>query len=334
MSRRIALFALVFVAAVAFAQRTGTSTAPAKPWANKLFLPGIEKTPAVEAPTSIEHNFGTVPFWDVPIQVIDVRLECGCLKAFPPNRVLEPNEKAEFTATMNAGLFKGLNTKKMLVTIGPNYQSTAELRFSATSREDVALSAPGQIDFGIVSQGDKSDKSITLKYTGASKDWKVTGFEALGPNTVADVKEVARGFLGTDYRISVSLKDSAASGSMAETITLMTNDPATPTVVVPIIAKIQAPVTVAPNRIAFQNVTLGKFEIVRVLVKANANCTLSSIPDDGDGLSAEVFPVSSAVHIVTIKYDPKKAAPAFTKDLKHKTNLPGNPEAILTIGVK
>ena len=95
--------ALLFVAASAVfasAQRPTVRPAPAVagplagPWANKFFLPGIEKDPGQVSPPAIVHDFGTVPhgtlctqkftvtnIYDVPIQVTDIRVEfrrCFC----------------------------------------------------------------------------------------------------------------------------------------------------------------------------------------------------------------------------------------------------------------
>src|SRR4051812_1755676 len=97
---------LALLAALTPALAQAPVKAPAKnQWANKLFLPDILRDPGRESPAHIPPAFGPVPagslcshtftltnIYDVPLQVVDVRLECGCLKAYPPNKVLQPNE--------------------------------------------------------------------------------------------------------------------------------------------------------------------------------------------------------------------------------------------------
>lgn len=344
---RLAFLALICVAPVAVAQPPAKAP-PKTAWANKLFLADILKNPGQESPAAITHDFGTVPagtlsahtftftnIYDVPLQVVDVRLECGCLKAFPPNKVLQPNEQAEFTVTMNAAQFKGAVTKKVLVTVGPSYVSTAELRFSAVSRDDVSLTAPGMIDFGIVPQGKSAEKAVTLKYTGAMKDWKAELAKGpAGPYTV-DVKEVARGFLSTDYKITVSLKDTAAAGPLSDTITLKTNDPNTPTVTVAVGGSVQPPVSATVDKVVFEGVKAGDTPPPqKVLIRANAKCTVSGLADDGDGVSVEVFPQAHEVHVVTVKYEPTKAVTPFVKQVRLKTDLPGKPEVVFAVEVR
>ena len=103
-TRRLALTLIVGGGAVASAQRPLTRPSPpvsapaVGPWANKFFMPGIDKEPSQQPPLVIAHDFGTVPYgtlctqkftitniYDVPIQVTDIRVECGCLKAYHSN---------------------------------------------------------------------------------------------------------------------------------------------------------------------------------------------------------------------------------------------------------
>lgn len=330
----VALFAAVPV--VATAQSTAENP-PKHPWANKLFLPDILKNPGQESPEVVSHDFGTVPagticshtftftnIYDVPLQVVDVRLECGCLKAFPPNKVLQPNEQAKFTVTMNAALFKGAATKKMYVTVGPGYVSTAELRFSAVSREDVAVTDPGMIDFGIVPQGSTTQKTVTIRYTGKEKDWKIESCTVSNGIYTAEVKETSRGFLSTDYKVTIGLKANAPAGPLSDSVLLKTNDPATPTVTVAIGGSVQPPVSVTTDRVIFEGVKPGETATRKVLVRATSKCRLTGVEDDGDGVSVETFPQSREVHIVTVRFTPASSEPV-RKVIRLATDLPGQP---------
>jgi hypothetical protein len=347
--RTILLVMLTVAASVCFAQKSDAPKPPRTPWANKLFIKGIlddEEKAKAPAPTFIEHDFGTVPtgtlcthtfkftnIYSVPLQVVDIRTECGCLKAYPPNKVLEPFEEAEFTVTMNAAAFKGSVTKKLFVTVGPNFYSTAELQFKANSREDVMLT-PGQIDFGTVAQGDKSTKAITLRYTGKQKDWKITEAPIVSSNQLdVVVKEAARGFVSTDYTINVTLKDKADGKALFETIILKTNDPATPTITIGVLGNVLPPVTIYPAVVEFANVKPGEVALAKVMVRAKADCLISSGTENDSGLSIETFDAKHQLHVVTVRYEPTKSE-TLRKEFKLRANLPGNPEALLTVVVK
>src|SRR5262245_29019337 len=156
------------------------------PWANKFFLPDIGTNREQAAPTIITHNFGDVPhgtlcvhkftvtnIYDTPMQITDVRKSCNCLNYVAPTKVLQPNETAEFTVTMDSTKFIGQNSQTFYVTFGPKFISTAVIRVSANSRTDVGIN-PGAITFESVVQGTRLNKSVQIKYSGNKRDWKIT----------------------------------------------------------------------------------------------------------------------------------------------------------------
>jgi hypothetical protein len=205
---------------------------PAAPWANKFFLPDIATNRDQPAPAVVTHNFGEVPhgtlcvhkftvtnIYDVPMQVADVRKGCTCLDYIPLTKVLEPNEAAEFTVTMNTGKFVGANSQNFYVTLSSTsreqfFSSTAVLRVSATSRTDVSVS-PGAISFGTVPQGTRLSQSVQVKYSGRTRDWKLV--EAVPGSYPFEVKlsETARGGPlrgGAEYQVDVTLNANASPG--------------------------------------------------------------------------------------------------------------------------
>src|SRR5205085_1872237 len=157
------------------------------PWANKFFLPDIAANREQPAPPVIAHNFGDVPhgtlcvhkftvtnIYDVPMQITEVRKSCHCLDFVPMTKVLQPNESADFTVTMNSGKFIGVNAQTFYITFGPKYISTAVIRVQANSRTDVSV-VPGAVAFGTVAQAVKAPtQSVMVKYGGKTRDWKLT----------------------------------------------------------------------------------------------------------------------------------------------------------------
>lgn len=320
--------------------------APAAPWANKLFLPDIGKNPAQDAPPVLVHDFGTVPhgtlcvhkftltnIYDVPMQVVDVRKSCGCLEAFPPQRVLQPHESAEFVVSMNTAKFNGQNAQSLYITLGPNYVSTAVIRMQANSRGDVSLN-PGAVNFGTVAQGSSASQSVTLEYNGRQRDWKVT--EALpvdGPVTV-EVKDISgrAWFSPTKYALTVSLKPNAPAGVISEVISLKTTDPAAPIVQVNVTGVIEAPLALSTDRIRFDRVPVGGEASQKVVIRAAAGpFRIQPVSPRGDGILVETFPAPAPVQIVTIRFRPTKAGPV-RQEVRLVTDLGGG--AVTTIQVE
>ena len=347
---------LLVTAVVAVLPAAATAQAPTTPipWANKLFLPDIAQAPTKPAPPVIAHDFGTVPkgtlcvhkftltnIYDVPLQVLDVRKSCGCLEAYPPQKVLQPNESAEFTVSMNTGKTPGTGpvTQTLNVTIGPTYVSEAIIRLTATSRADVQLS-PGAVNFGTVSIGAKPTQVVTVEYTGKQKDWKITGVvPTAGPFDVT-VKEAPRGLLSapmallggtTKYTVTVALKADAPPGPLAEVVNLKTNDPAASVVAVNVTGYVEAPLTLSTDAVRFDRVKVGEVVTQKLMVRAAAGpFKIQPVADDGDGVTVETFPAPAPVQIVTVKFAPTKAG-AVRRELKLKTDLGGGATTTITV---
>ncbi len=309
------------------------------PWANKFFLPDIATNREQPAPAIITHNFGEVPHgtlcvhkftitnvYDVPMQITNVRKSCTCLDYVPMNKTLQPNETAEFTITMNSGKFVGHNAQTFYVTFGPKYVSEAVIRVQATSRTDVTLN-PGAVAFGTVPQGAKAMQSVTVKYSGRSRDWKLT--EVLPVQGPLDVKftEVSRGGPfrgGVEYQVDFVLKPNASAGPIAEQVSIKTSDPTQPVVQIAVAGMIAAPLEVAPNKVQFDAVKVGDSTSQRVIVRAAKPFRVLGVDGAGDGLTV-ALPASGApvpVQFLTIKFEPKKLG-LVTRSLRIRTDLDG-----------
>lgn len=317
---------------------TQQPTTPPIPWANKFFIPDIAKDPSQPPQEVIVHDFGTVPqgtllvhkftitnIYDVPIQIIDIRRSCACLEADPPLRVLQPNEVADFVVTMDTAKFKGPNAPTIQVTFGPQFVSTAILRIQANSRPEVTLN-PGAAVFGLVAQGAKETRSVTLEYHGKQKDWKITGARPAGP-IVVELSEAAR---GSKYYVNVKLKPDAPAGIFADVISLTTNDPTFPVIRVNVTGSVQAPVRVTTAD--FGRIVVGKEAKTKVNVNSNTGEKYKVFPvaETADGISVEVLDAPAFTHFLTVRFTPKVPGP-FRKEILIKTDLKGGATATLVI---
>lgn len=319
--------------------------APAAPWANKLFLPDIGKNPNQDAPPVLVHDFGTVPhgtvcvhkftltnIYDVPIQVVDVRKSCGCLEAYPPQKVLRPHESSEFVVSMNTAKFNGANAQTLYVTLGPNYLSTAIIRMQANSRSDVSLT-PGAVNFGTVAQGSRPVQTVTLEYNGRQRDWKVTEVVPTAAPLTVDIKDTSgrTWFSATKFAITVGLKPDAPAGVISEVISLKTNDPAAPVVQINITGVVEAPLALSTDTVRFDSVPVGSEVSQKIVIRAAAGpFRIQPVPDAGDGVTVETFPAAAPVQIVTVKFHPTKAGPV-RRQVQLLTDLNGGAATTVTV---
>jgi Protein of unknown function (DUF1573) len=315
-----------------------TPTQPA-PWANKFFLPDIATNREQPAPAMILHNFGEVPhgtlcvhkftitnIYDVPMQVTNVRKSCTCLDYVPMTKTLQPNETADFTVTMNTGKFVGMNAQTFYVTFGPKYVSEAQIRVQATSRTEVILD-PGAVAFGTVPPGTKVSQSVAVKYSGRSRDWKLTEIAPVQGPFEVKATEVSRGGPlrgGVEYRLDFTLLGTAPPGSISEQVSIKTTDPTHPVVQIAVTGTIAAPIEVAPNKVRFDGVKIGEPASTRVLVRAAKPFKIVGVDGTGDGITVDL-PVAGAplpVQFITVKFDPKTAG-EVTRTLRIRTDLDG-----------
>ena len=332
-------------------QPPAPSPQPAQPapWANKFFLPNIEKDRDQPAPAMIQHNFGDVPhgtlcthtftitnIYDVPMQITEVRKSCTCLDYVPLSKVLQANETGELTVTMNSGKFVGTNSQTFFVTFGPKFISTAVIRLSANSKTDVTVN-PGAVIFGTVSQGAKASQSVKLEYKGRTRDWKVTEVVATPAPLEVQLTETSRGGPlrgGAEYLVTVNLKQSMPAGPILEQITLKTNDPANPLIQVTVSGTIAPPLEVAPARVRMENVAIGRSGTQRVLIRAAKPFKVLGVDGIGEGVTVELPSTAGTalpVQVLTVKFDRKKAD-AIDRDLRVKTDLDGG--ATVTVPVE
>lgn len=319
--------------------------AQAAPWANKFFLPDIATNREQPAPAVVTHNFGEVPHgtlcvhkftitnvYDVPMQITDVRKSCSCLEYVPMTKVLEPNETAELTVTMNTAKFVGQNSQTFYVAFGPKFVSTAVIRVSATSRTDVSVS-PGAVSFGTVPQGTRLNQSVQVKYSGRTRDWKVTEVVPGAYPFEVKLSETGRGGPlrgGAEYQVDVTLNGNAAPGPISEQVTLKTNDPTNPFIHVGVTGTVVAPLELAPGKVRFE-VKVGESATQRVLVRAAKPFKVLGVDGAGDGLTVELpaAPAALPVQVIVVKFEPKQAG-AVARQLRIRTDH-GDASALLPV---
>jgi hypothetical protein len=320
------------------------------PWANKFFLPDIGANREQTPPAVITHNFGDVPhgtlcvhkftvtnIYDTPMQITEVRKSCSCLDYVPMTKVLQPNETAEFTVTMNTAKFVGSNSQTFFVTFGPKFVSTAVVRVSATSRTDVGIS-PGSVSFGTVPQGTRMHQAVQVKYSGRSRDWKITEVvQGTGPFEVK-FSEVSRGGPlrgGAEYQVDVTLTANAAPGPISEQITLKTNDPTNPLIQIGVTGVVAAPLELSPNKVRLEAKVGGEPVTQRVLVRAAKPFKVVGVDGATEVLAVELPTTTAAlpVQVITVKFAPKQAG-VTVYQLRVRTNLEGEASAVLPVEVE
>jgi hypothetical protein len=318
------------------------SPAQGPSWANKLFTfkGGTE---------NLVHNFGTVPHgtilyhkflmynpWAIPIEITDLRVDCGCVTPKVSKATLQPRETAYLEAVMDTARRKktGPTTITINVTISGSSSSpptrhidTAAVQVSANIRQDVVFN-PGQINFGIVSPGQTPTQAVDVEYAGVL-DWRIS--EVIKNDAAIDAvaeewyrRPGRSGYREAGYRIKVTLKADAAPGPLRSELQLKTNDPASPVVPLLVEATIQAPLTVIPNPLDLGSPRIGETITKRVIVRGDKAFRITGVKGSEKDIAVDLPPSAAEVQTLTLKWQAKNAGPV-QQELQIQTDLQSAP---------
>ncbi|MSR31684.1 MAG: DUF1573 domain-containing protein [Gemmataceae bacterium] len=319
------LFALLFCL-------TYASQGLAQPWAEKLFKEGVvHDFGTVPRGAQLFHRFTLTNIYAVKLEITNLRSGCGCVSASCPVKVLEPRETTTIDVSMDARRFTGQKSVIVYVTVGPEFVSTAELRVSGNCRSDVVFN-PGQVSFGTVAKGQKTDRSVEVEYAGA-QDWKITELVSKDLPVDAILKETYRRPGQVGYEVQVTLKPGAASGSFKDFLYLKTNDSTTPLLAVLVEGVIQSSLTVSPQLLSLGSIKQDEPLTRRVVVRGNKPFLVLGVDGLGDGIELGSPPSTTPAEVQTVTFKcTRKLAGDFRKELKIKTDLQETPLTVTIEG--
>jgi hypothetical protein len=291
------------------------------------------------------HDFGTVPhgaqlyhrfpmtnIWAVPLEIVNVRVSCGCVRATPSATTLKPRESGYLDVYMDARRFGNAKTVSIYVTVGPQFTSTATLQVSANSRMDVVFN-PGEINFGVVARGATPSQTVEVEYAG-NADWKVVDVATNGAPIEVEKEEWYRQQgRGVGYRIKTTLKADAPPGLLKQELMLITNDLSSPRVPLLVEATVKAALTISPSTMNFGKVKPGDKLSKRVMVKASQPFTVTGIEGLTDGIDIDWPPRPAKTQYLVIKFQPVQPGDLL-RQIRVKTDIPDQPEALLTLEAK
>jgi len=325
----LALVASFAFGSVGFAQQT-----PA--WADKLF--GNELTHdfgVVPRGAQLKHTFKITNIYKVPLEITEVRVSCGCLKAEPSTKILQPTESATLNINMDGRQFTGAKTIRIYLTVGPKFISTATLTVSANARGDVAFS-PNEIDFANHLRGNPTTKQIDIEYTGSMANWAVIEIVKNGSAPFElKVEELPRLVTTTTrkgYRIFATMKADAPAGAFKQEVVLKTNDPASPMLTFQVVGNVQGGLAVSPNPIAVNGMKVGESQTKKIVVRGSRPFRVTGVEGQGDGIKIDIPNREDMTQVLTVTIDATKAG-ALRRTLMIRTDLGSEQTPLIIEGV-
>lgn len=336
---RYAVLALATAALTALTAAPASAQSAQTEWANKIFgsEPHFEETRkdfgTCPRGAQLKHSFKMTNIYKVPLEIADIKVDCGCLTWTATHKILQPNETGYLHINMDATRFSGYKLINMYVKVGPKYISTATLVVQANARQDVTFN-PGSLSFGVVARGQTPTQEIDVEYAG-SLEWQIHEIvkNKNAPFSV-EARELYRqppmpgrtGIFGkgptpgrVGYRISVKLKPDTPAGPFKDELILKTNDQASPLFSVAVDGNVQASLTVAPTLVSLGSVKIGDTKTQKVLMRGNRPFKITGI-EAVNGVRVEYSDQARETHIVAIHFQPSQTG-EFRRAVRIRTDL-------------
>jgi hypothetical protein len=231
----------------------------------------------------IEHIYEFENRGNDTLNVGKVKTSCGCTAVILTNDTIPPGKTGEIRATFDSGSRTGNVTKSISVISNDPECPSYKLTISGEIIEDVSIK-PRNIDFGLVSLGEKTNKTVTIK-SQTTPDFKIKKITPSKPFINTSIAEEKNG----EYVISVALEHNPEIGRFSGGIYLETNSQMQKTVTVPFFGEIVGDVTTYPKKIYYGFVTRGKELTHKLFVKINkSNINILSIKTFPDYVSSKI----------------------------------------------
>jgi hypothetical protein len=310
------------------------STAGAASWADGLFDTKAHDFGPVPRGGKFRHDFLLTNRRAESVTILNVRASCGCTTARASALQVNPGQSAKIEAEMDTRNFVGPKATVVYVSLMTATGKEAEVRLGLSSNilSDVVLN-PGMIDFGAVVRGQAPEQVLTIDRVG-SAGWRVERMVTASRILRGQLVETTRDQDSVQYKLTVSLGPDAPAGLIRDEIRLLTNDPETANIPIPVTAAIRGELAASPGVLALGRVASAGAVQGRFLVRASKPFGIVAIEGDGDGFTAAPPDTSrGTAHLLTVSYRPEEGR--TRGDLRHvfrvATDLPGEPPLDLTV---
>jgi hypothetical protein len=281
--------------------------------------------------SQIRHAFPLINRSDREIRIADWRTKCGCTNVRVGAKVIPPGTQTTIEATIDTTKFLGFKPSGLTLIFDRPTFVEVDLNVSCFIRGDIVMN-PGQIDFGIVRRSDKMPPaSLTLTYAGGRSDWEVTKMKTQSAKVKAELRELSRTADGQmNYSLTATLQTGVSTGYFKDEITLLTNDPGSPSIPISVVANIQSAVAVSPSIINFGELRPGESVAKTVVARSGQPFSITALTTNLEALQpVEEDKTARAAHLVKLTLKAPEQSGPFHGILTIQTDIKDEPPAVL-----
>jgi hypothetical protein len=321
---RRALFALAAV----IAPMALTPEARGQGWIDLAFPNRAHNFGTVARGSKVHHSFKVVNTLPQEIHILTYRPKCGCTDVKLGATTIPSNTQTVIEAVVDTTKFVGNKESGLTLVVDRPAYVEIDFRLSCFIRGDLTLT-PGEVQFGVVNRSGGKTEELTMTYVGQQPDWAVTRMQTLSPHVTARLTEQPRSAGSpVTYALSVTLNPSAPVGILKDEITLLTNDPTSPTIPVSVSAMVQSNVNVTPSVVTLGQVRAGETLEKTILVRSNQSFRITGTKADRPELTfATPADKPSPFHQLKATFKAPSQPGPFHAVIEVETDVKGEPPA-------
>lgn len=241
------IFATIAVSFI-FAGLTAWSQEAAKP-KMQIVEPSYDAGEMYKTNKKIQHDFIIKNTGAAQLQIINARPGCGCtVTQF--DKVIAPGAEGKVTASVDISHFKGQIEKGIDLETNDPEQTHARLTVKANIKTVVEIKPADQVRF-TVSKGEEKSNDFQLTPT-YEKPIKITDAKIDSEYFTVNLAPPEAGAAKPDYKLTVSVKNTAPIGTQTGNVELTLQDAPVPMVSIPVTAIVRGSITASPSMVSIQ----------------------------------------------------------------------------------
>ena len=272
----------------------------AQEWAREMFKTTTYDFGTLARGSKPEFKFELTNCYEEEVHIAGVRSSCGCTIPEITKPSLQTRETGHILCRFDTVAHTGAKTSVVTVTLDKPFSAEVQLKISGFVRKDVVMQ-PGLVEFGQVRQGIAVEKKIQVEYAGRP-DWQIVDVRCTNTDYEVELESPKRTGKRTSYMLLVRLKDSARPGYLNDRLTLVTNDPKTRTIELPVEGRVLTNVTVSPASLALGDIPLGERISKQIVVRGNKPFRIVAIQCEDNCFEFSPTDKSRKTHILSITY--------------------------------
>ena len=197
----------------------------------------------------------------IPLTIINVQADCGCLTAEAATRQLEPGESTALTVRMESGGSEGEVQHTLVVNANSGPAVTIPVRMSVYHYANWVLSPP-RVILPPSRRGAEAEGELRLNYLGADQP-RISSIASDSPW----IEIAPSAATGNTIVYKIKKRPRAPGGAVYGDIRIATGDSASPSIDVPVFAYIASNAAVDPNPVIMPVVRAGAAAVAEARVK-------------------------------------------------------------------